>query len=87
MRAEYECIVESGLILQIDAPYLGLGRHMMYRDLDEAGFLRQAAVRVEILNHALRNVPADRGRLHICWGTYEGPHTRDIALEAILPIC
>jgi 5-methyltetrahydropteroyltriglutamate--homocysteine methyltransferase len=86
MRAEYERIVELGLILQSDAPYLGLGRHMIYRDLDEAGFLRQAAVHVEILNHALRNVPADQVRLHICWGNYEGPHTRDIALEAVLPV-
>jgi 5-methyltetrahydropteroyltriglutamate--homocysteine methyltransferase len=86
MRAEYERIVQSGLLLQIDAPDLGLGRHMMYRDLDEAGFLRQAEIHVEILNHALRNVPADRVRLHICWGNYEGPHTRDIALEAVLPV-
>lgn len=86
MRAEYERIVGAGLILQIDAPDLALGRHMMFRDLDEAGFLRKAEFHVEALNHALRNVPADRVRLHVCWGNYEGPHTRDIALETILPI-
>ncbi len=85
MRAEYEAIVASGLILQIDAPDLGLGRHMMYRDLDEAGFLRRVAVHVEALNGALRNVPRARVRLHICWGNYEGPHTRDISLGAVLP--
>jgi 5-methyltetrahydropteroyltriglutamate--homocysteine methyltransferase len=85
MRAEYEAIVAAGLILQIDAPDLGLGRHMMYRELDEAGFLRRAAVHVEAINHALKNVPRDRVRLHICWGNYEGPHTRDIALKAVLP--
>jgi 5-methyltetrahydropteroyltriglutamate--homocysteine methyltransferase len=86
MAAEYEAIVAAGLVLQIDAPDLGLGRHMMYADLDEAGFLRRAERHVEALNHALRNVPADRVRMHICWGNYEGPHTRDIALATVLPV-
>lgn len=85
MAAEYEAIVASGLILQIDAPDLGLGRHMMYKDLDEPGFLRAAEMHVEALNHALRNVPGDRVRMHVCWGNYEGPHHLDVALEAILP--
>jgi 5-methyltetrahydropteroyltriglutamate--homocysteine methyltransferase len=85
MAAEYEAIVAAGLILQIDAPDLGLGRHMMYRELDEAGFLRRAAVHVAAINNALRNVPKERVRLHICWGNYEGPHTRDIALGTVLP--
>jgi 5-methyltetrahydropteroyltriglutamate--homocysteine methyltransferase len=85
MRAEYERIVEAGLILQIDAPDLGLGRHMMYRDLSEADFVKRAELHIEVLNHALRNVPGERVRMHVCWGNYEGPHTRDIALETILP--
>lgn len=85
MRAEYEAIVASGLILQIDAPDLALGRHMMYRELDEAGFLKRAAVHIEALNGALRNVPRDRVRMHLCWGNYEGPHTRDIGLATLLP--
>ncbi|MGL4636612.1 MAG: cobalamin-independent methionine synthase II family protein [Beijerinckiaceae bacterium] len=85
MRVEYEGIVKSGLILQIDAPDLGLGRHMMYRDLDEAGFVRRAEIHLEVLSHALRNVTGDRVRMHICWGNYEGPHTRDIALGKVLP--
>jgi 5-methyltetrahydropteroyltriglutamate--homocysteine methyltransferase len=85
MAAEYEAIVAAGLILQIDAPDLGLGRHMMYRELDEAGFLKRAAAHVEAINNALRNVPKERVRLHICWGNYEGPHTRDIALKTVLP--
>lgn len=85
MRHEYEAIVAAGLILQIDAPDLGLGRHMMYAALDEDAFLARAARHVEVLNHALRNIPADRVRLHVCWGNYEGPHTRDIALARILP--
>jgi len=86
MRNEYEAIVAAGLILQIDAPDLGLGRHMMYADLSDEEFLRRAELHVEVLNHALRNVPADRVRMHVCWGNYEGPHTRDIALATILPV-
>ncbi len=86
MRAEYEGIVAAGLTLQVDAPDLGLGRHMMYRDMTEDEFLRRAEVHVEVLNHALRNVPGDKVRMHVCWGNYEGPHTRDIALETILPV-
>ena len=86
MRAEYEAIVAAGLVLQIDAPDLGLGRHMMYKTLDEEGFVRRAEIHVEVLNHALRNVPKDRVRMHVCWGNYEGPHTRDIALGRILPV-
>jgi 5-methyltetrahydropteroyltriglutamate--homocysteine methyltransferase len=85
MRAEYEAIVAAGLILQIDAPDLGLGRHMMYRDLSEEDFVGRAARHMEVLNHALRNVPGNRVRLHICWGNYEGPHTRDIGLAKVLP--
>jgi hypothetical protein len=63
-----------------------LHHHMLYRDLSEDEFLRRAEVHVEALNHGLRNVPGDRVRLHICWGNYEGPHTRDIALGKVLPV-
>lgn len=85
MRHEYEAIVAAGLMLQIDAPDLALGRHMMYPELDEDAFLRRAARHVEVTNHALRNIPPARVRLHVCWGNYEGPHTRDIALARLLP--
>ena len=86
MTAEYEAIVAAGLILQIDAPDLAMGRHIRFRDVDDAEFLRNAALQVEALNHALRNIPVERVRMHICWGNYEGPHTHDIPLEAILPV-
>jgi 5-methyltetrahydropteroyltriglutamate--homocysteine methyltransferase len=85
MRHEYEGIVAGGLTLQIDAPDLGLGRHMLYPDMAEDGFVRRVARHVEILNHALRNIAPAQVRLHICWGNYEGPHTRDIALARVLP--
>jgi 5-methyltetrahydropteroyltriglutamate--homocysteine methyltransferase len=86
MRAEYEAIVESGLLLSIDCPDLAMGRHIKFRDVDDNEFVRNAALQIEALNHALAGVPADRVRLHICWGNYEGPHTRDIALAKVLPI-
>ena len=83
MRPEYEAIVEAGLILQIDCPDLAMGRHVIYSADDDAAFLRRAAMQVEVLNAALESVPAERSRLHICWGNYEGPHHRDIPLETI----
>lgn len=86
LRGEYEAIVEAGLLLQIDAPDLGLGRHMLYAELDEAGFLARAERHVAVLRAALRDVPRERLRLHVCWGNYEGPHTHDVALAAILPL-
>jgi 5-methyltetrahydropteroyltriglutamate--homocysteine methyltransferase len=86
MRIEYEGIVEAGLLLQIDAPDLGMGRHTMYRNASVAEFLRQAAVHIEVLNHALRNVPANRARMHVCWGNYEGPHHHDVPLDVLLPV-
>ncbi|MFM1989021.1 MAG: hypothetical protein RJA99_1978 [Pseudomonadota bacterium] len=84
MRTEYETIVEAGLDLQIDAPDLAMGRHIRFRDVDEAEFLRNATLQVEALNHALAGVPAERVRMHLCWGNYEGPHHHDIGLEKII---
>ena len=85
MRPEYEAIVAAGLILQLDSPDLGLGRHMMYKDRSDADYLRLIGGHVEALNHALRNVPADRVRMHVCWGNYEGPHCCDVEMGVILP--
>lgn len=84
MRTEYETIVHAGLLLQIDSPDLAMGRHIKFRDVDDATFLRNAELHVEALNRALANVPADRVRMHVCWGNYEGPHTHDISLEKIV---
>ena len=86
MSAEYESIVQSGILLQIDAPDLGMGRHTMYKHRSVEEYLKLAERHVEILNHALRNVPADRVRMHVCWGNYEGPHHHDIPMQLLLPI-
>ncbi|WP_193336653.1 cobalamin-independent methionine synthase II family protein [Devosia beringensis] len=85
MRVEYEGIVAAGFMLQLDAPDLGLGRHMMYKDLDDDGFVVAAGRHIEVMNHALRNIAGDKVRMHVCWGNYEGPHVCDIALKKILP--
>ena len=86
MQSEYEAIVAAGFLLQIDAPDFGMGRHTMYRSASADEYLDAAARHVEVLNHALRNLPADRLRMHICWGNYEGPHHHDIPLEQLLPV-
>jgi 5-methyltetrahydropteroyltriglutamate--homocysteine methyltransferase len=85
MRTEYEAIVGAGLLLQIDSPDLAMGRHIKFRDVDDETFLRNAELQVEALNHALANVPAERVRMHVCWGNYEGPHHYDVALKLIAP--
>ena len=85
MRPEYEAIVAAGLVLQLDSPDLGLGRHMMFKDRSDADYLTAIGRHVEVLNHALRNVPAERCRMHVCWGNYEGPHHCDVEMEVILP--
>jgi len=86
LAVEYEAIVKAGIILQIDAPDLAMGRHTMYRDRTLEEFDVLAARHIEVLNHALRNVPAERARMHVCWGNYEGPHHHDVPLERLLPI-
>ena len=86
MRPEYEAIVAAGFILQLDCPDLGLGRHMMFKDKTESEYIRLAHQHVDALNTALRNIPAERVRMHICWGNYEGPHHCDVPMEIVLPI-
>ena len=86
MREEYELIVKSGLLLQLDCPDLAMGRHTRFKNLTDGEFLRYAELQVEALNHALADVPADRVRLHVCWGNYEGTHIHDMDCMKIFPI-
>jgi 5-methyltetrahydropteroyltriglutamate--homocysteine methyltransferase len=81
MKEEYETIVASGLDLQLDCPDLALSRHMLFTDLSDDEFVKVAASHVEALNHALQDVPAEKVRIHICWGNYEGPHVCDIPMS------
>jgi 5-methyltetrahydropteroyltriglutamate--homocysteine methyltransferase len=86
MKTEYETIVAAGITLQIDAPDLAMGRHIMYRDRSDEEFVASAERHVEAINRALRDVPADSVRLHVCWGNYEGPHHLDVGLEKIVDV-
>ena len=80
MKEEYETIVASGLDLQLDCPDLALAKHMLFQDVTDEEFVKIAAGHVEALNHALSDIPADKVRIHICWGNYEGPHVCDIPM-------
>jgi 5-methyltetrahydropteroyltriglutamate--homocysteine methyltransferase len=86
MKEEYDAIHRAGFVLQVDCPDLAMGRHLAFPQLTNAAFLKIAEANVEALNHALRDIPPDRMRLHLCWGNYEGPHHRDIPLREILPV-
>jgi 5-methyltetrahydropteroyltriglutamate--homocysteine methyltransferase len=86
MREEYETIVREGFLLQLDCPDLAMSRHTGYQDLSETEFLKVAAANVEALNAATANIPAERMRMHVCWGNYEGPHDHDIPLEKVIDI-
>ena len=83
MKEEYETIVGAGLDLQLDCPDLALSRHMLFADLSDDEFVKIAAMHVEALNHALRDIDPARVRVHICWGNYEGPHVCDIDMDKI----
>lgn len=86
MRTEYEAIYRAGFLLQVDCPDLAMNRHIQFADLKTSEFRKQAAMQIEALNHALANIPADAVRLHLCWGNYEGPHHRDVAMKDIIDI-
>jgi len=86
MRPEYEAIVAAGFDLQLDCPDLAMSRHTGYQHESEADFLKIAQANVEALNAATANIPADKLRMHICWGNYEGPHDHDIPLENVIDI-
>ena len=87
LKTEYRAIVEAGFVLQIDAPDLGSARNNQYRHLSDDEFRTKIAERnIAALNAATEGLPADRMRLHICWGNYEGPHTHDLPLTKIIDI-
>jgi len=86
MRHEYETIAGAGLVLQIDCHDLGMGRHIQYANLSLAEFRKKAQMHVEALNDALRNIPAEQLRMHLCWGNYEGPHHCDVPLADVIDV-
>lgn len=86
MRDEYETIAKAGFVVQIDCPDLAMGRHIQYADLDLPGFRKRIQLHIEALNHAVKNIPVEQLRMHLCWGNYEGPHHFDVPLADIIDI-
>ena len=86
MRHEYEAIAAAGATVQLDCPDLAMGRHSAYADMDIAQFRKKVAMNVEALNHGVRNIPAEQLRMHLCWGTYPGPHHCDVAMSEIIDL-
>ncbi len=87
IKTEYRAIIDAGFVLQIDAPDLGSARNNQYRHLSDDEFRSKIAARnIAVLNAATEGLPADKMRLHICWGNYEGPHTHDLPLARIIDL-
>ena len=86
LRHEYETIAAAGITLQVDCPDLAMGRHVQFTHLSTEDFRKRIGMNVAALNHALRNIPPEQLRMHLCWGNYPGPHTHDVALEEIADI-
>lgn len=85
LRTEYQTIINHGYLLQIDAPDLAMERHTSFADKPIREFLDFCEVVIHAINDALRDIPKDKVRLHVCWGNYEGPHEYDVPLEEIWP--
>jgi 5-methyltetrahydropteroyltriglutamate--homocysteine methyltransferase len=86
MRDEYRAIIDAGFLLQLDCPDLAMSRHNRHADKTLAEFRKIVELHVEVLNEATKGIPADRIRLHLCWGNYEGPHQLDVELKDIIDI-
>jgi 5-methyltetrahydropteroyltriglutamate--homocysteine methyltransferase len=86
MRREYQAIVAAGFILQLDCPDLAMLRHMVYLNLPLADYRKIIAVNVAALNHAVRDLPPERMRMHVCWGSTVAPHHTDVELKDIIDI-
>lgn len=86
MKREYDAIAAAGFILQVDCPDLAMGRHTKFKDSGLSVFQKAAEMHVRVMNAALADVPAERSRIHVCWGNYPGPHHHDVALIDIIDI-
>jgi 5-methyltetrahydropteroyltriglutamate--homocysteine methyltransferase len=86
MRREYAAIVEAGFVLQLDCPDLAMLRHTVYLDKSLADFRKIIAINVAALNHAVRDIPPERMRMHVCWGSTVAPHHTDVELKDIIDI-
>ena len=86
MAREYRAIVDAGFVLQLDCPDLAISHHMVYPHLSLADYRKIITANVEALNHAVKDIPPDRMRMHICWGSTLGPHHTDVPIKDIIDI-
>jgi 5-methyltetrahydropteroyltriglutamate--homocysteine methyltransferase len=83
---EYRYIIEAGFLLQIDAPDLAMERACFFQNQSLTEFQASVALHIAAINQALDGIPAEKVRLHCCWGNRDGPHTEDVALDDVLPL-
>ena len=86
MKRQYDAIVDAGFLLQLDCPDLALGRHQLFSHLSLEEFRAVAQMHVGALNYAVADIPADRMRMHICWGSTLGPHHTDVPIADVMDI-
>jgi 5-methyltetrahydropteroyltriglutamate--homocysteine methyltransferase len=86
MREEYKAIVDAGLVLQLDDPAIAENWDMVNPEPAVADYKKFSMIRVEALNHAIRGLPEDRIRFHLCWGSWHGPHTTDVPMRDIVDV-
>jgi 5-methyltetrahydropteroyltriglutamate--homocysteine methyltransferase len=86
MREEYRAIVDAGLILQLDDPSIAENWDMITPAPTVEDYRTFTMVRVEALNYAIKGLPEDRLRFHLCWGSWHGPHTTDIPMREIVDL-
>lgn len=86
MRFEYEAIAAAGATVQVDCPDLAMGRHSAYAQMSLEEFRNTIRMHIEALNHAVRNIPSEQLRMHLCWGNYPGPHHHDVPIQDIIDI-
>jgi 5-methyltetrahydropteroyltriglutamate--homocysteine methyltransferase len=86
MREEYRAIVDAGLVLQLDDPAIAENWDMVNPEPSAADYRKFSMTRVEALNHAIRGLPEDRIRFHLCWGSWHGPHTTDVPMRDIVEV-
>ena len=86
MREEYKAILDAGLILQLDDPSIAENWDQVNPEPSVEAYRRFSMIRVEALNHALRGLPRERVRFHLCWGSWHGPHVTDIPLRDIVDV-
>ena len=86
MREEYKAIIDAGLVLQLDDPAIAENWDMVNPEPTVADYKKFSMVRVEALNHAIKGLPEDRIRFHLCWGSWHGPHTTDIPMRDVVEV-